>query len=78
MRSVGSAWTPGCAKWWGIRCESERGYRPMLAVWAEMSVVEEDEFRDGIVPAMMSPLTAAKLAYAAWLRLAVSLLPIRA
>ena len=45
--------------------EGERGYQPMLAVWAEMNVVLADEFRDGNVPAMMSPLTAAKQAYAA-------------
>ena len=28
-------------------CEGERGYQPMLAVWAEMNVVLADEFRDG-------------------------------
>ena len=27
--------------------EGERGYQPMLAVWAEMDVVLADEFRDG-------------------------------
>jgi hypothetical protein len=31
--------------------EGERGYQPMLAVWAEMNVVLADEFRDGNVPA---------------------------
>jgi hypothetical protein len=36
--------------------EGERGYQPMLAVWAEMDVVLADEFRDGNVPAMMGPL----------------------
>lgn len=45
--------------------EGERGYQPMLAVWAEMNVVLADEFRDGNVPAMMRPLTVAKAAYAA-------------
>jgi hypothetical protein len=45
--------------------EGERGYQPMLVVWAEMNVVLADEFRDGNVPAMMSPLTSAKQAYAA-------------
>ena len=45
--------------------EGERGYQPMLAVWAEMDVVLADEFRDGKVPAMMQPLTVAKAAYAA-------------
>ena len=29
----------------------ERGYQPMLAVWAEMNLVVADEFRDGNVPA---------------------------
>ncbi len=45
--------------------EGERGYQPMLAVWAEMDAVLADEFRDGNVPAMMSPLTVAKWAFAA-------------
>lgn len=45
--------------------EGERGYQPMLAVWAEMDVVLADEFRDGNVPAMMAPLTVAKQAFAA-------------
>lgn len=45
--------------------EGERGYQPMLAVWAEMNVVLADEFRDGNVPAMMDPLTVAKKAFAA-------------
>jgi hypothetical protein len=37
----------------------------MLAVWAEMDAILADEFRDGNVPAMMSPLTVAKRAFAA-------------
>ncbi len=45
--------------------EGERGYQPMLAVWAEMDVVLADEFRDGNVPAIMQPLTVAKAAFAA-------------
>ena len=45
--------------------EGERGYQPMLAVWAEMNVVVADEFRDGNVPAMMGPLAVAKKAFAA-------------
>ncbi len=59
--------------------EGERGYQPMLAVchpvdkdpspgtpvWAEMDVILADEFRDGNVPAMMSPLTVAQRAFAA-------------
>jgi hypothetical protein len=45
--------------------EGERGYQPMLAVWAEIDIVLADEFRDGNVPAMMDPLTVAKKAFAA-------------
>ena len=45
--------------------EGERGYQPMLAVWAEMDVVLADEFRDGNVPAMMAPLGVARRAFAA-------------
>ncbi len=44
--------------------EGERGYQPMLAVWAETNLVLADEFRDGNVPAMMDPLTVAKKAFA--------------
>jgi len=45
--------------------EGERGYQPMLAVWAELNVVLADEFRDGNVPAMMAPLVVAKQAFGA-------------
>lgn len=45
--------------------EGERGYQPMLAVWAEMDVVLADEFRDGNVPALMQPLPVAKAAFGA-------------
>jgi hypothetical protein len=45
--------------------EGERGYQPMLAVWAEMDAILADEFRDGNVPAMMAPLAVAKRAFAA-------------
>jgi hypothetical protein len=45
--------------------EGERGYQPMLAVWAELDVVLADEFRDGNVPAMMAPLPVAQRAFAA-------------
>ena len=45
--------------------EGERGYQPMLAVWAELNVVLADEFRDGNVCAQMAPLTVAKKAFAA-------------
>ncbi|HMD83853.1 MAG TPA: IS1380 family transposase [Terriglobia bacterium] len=42
----------------------ERGYQPMLAVWAEMDLVLADQFRDGNVPAMMEPLPEAQVAFA--------------
>ncbi len=45
--------------------EGERGYQPMVAVWAEMNAVLADEFRDGNVPAQMAPLAVAKAAFAA-------------
>ena len=45
--------------------EGERGYQPMLAVWAETDVVLADEFRDGNVPAQMDPLGVAQKAFAA-------------
>lgn len=45
--------------------EGERGYQPMLAVWAEMNGVLADEFRDGNVTAMQEPLAVAKAAFAA-------------
>lgn len=45
--------------------EGERGYQPMLAVWAELNVVLADEFRDGNEPAMMAPLVVAKQAFGA-------------
>ena len=44
--------------------EGERGYQPMLAVWAETGMVLADQFRDGNVPAMMEPLEAARRAFA--------------
>jgi hypothetical protein len=56
----------GSGKQFALRTyEGERGYQPMLAVWAEMNVVLADEFRDGNVPAMMEPLAVAKKAFAA-------------
>ena len=45
--------------------QGERGYQPMLAVWAETDLIVADEFRDGNVPAIMKPLTVAKRAFAA-------------
>lgn len=45
--------------------EGERGYQPMLAVWAETELILADEFRDGNVPPMYAPLTIAQRAFAA-------------
>ena len=45
--------------------EGERGYQPMLAVWAETDLIVADEFRDGNVPAIMKPLAVAKRAFGA-------------
>jgi hypothetical protein len=45
--------------------QGERGYQPMLAVWAETDLIVADEFRDGNVPAIMKPLTVAKRAFGA-------------
>lgn len=45
--------------------EGERGYQPMLAVWAETNVILADEFRDGNVPALQDPLPVAQAAFAA-------------
>lgn len=42
-----------------------RGYQPMVAVWAEADLIVADEFRDGNVPAQMSPLNCAKAAFGA-------------
>lgn len=46
--------------------EGPRGYQPMLAVWAETGLVLADEFRDGNVPAMMSPLSVAQRSFNAF------------
>jgi len=43
--------------------EGEKGYQPMLCVWAETGLILADEFRDGNVPAIMSPLCAARIAF---------------
>jgi len=45
--------------------EGERGYQPMLAVWAETELLLADEFRDGNVPPMQEPLRVAQAAFAA-------------
>jgi hypothetical protein len=42
----------------------ERGYQPVVAVWAEARAVLATEFRDGNVPAGKDPLACAKLAFA--------------
>lgn len=44
--------------------EGTRGYQPMVALWAEASLIVADEFRDGNVPAMMEPLRCARTAFA--------------
>ena len=45
--------------------QGERGYQPMLAVWAETDLLLADQFRDGNVPAMQEPLRVAQAAFAA-------------
>jgi hypothetical protein len=45
--------------------EGTRGYQPMVAVWAETELILADEFRDGNVPALASPVTCAQAAFAA-------------
>lgn len=45
--------------------EGERGYQPMLAVWAETELILADQFRDGNVSAMQKPLDVARAAFAA-------------
>jgi hypothetical protein len=42
-----------------------RGYQPVLAAWAEISLVLADEFQDGNVPAQMAPRRVARRAFAA-------------
>jgi hypothetical protein len=43
----------------------ERGYQPMVVVWAEQDLIVAEEFRDGNVPAHSEPLRVARQAYAA-------------
>jgi hypothetical protein len=45
--------------------EGERGYQPMVAVWAETGLIVADEFRDGNVPAGFDPQACARAAFAA-------------
>ena len=44
--------------------EGEKGYQPMVALWAETGLVVADQFRDGNVPAIMDPLRVTKAAFA--------------
>lgn len=45
--------------------DGERGYQPVLALWAEQDVIVADEFRDGNVPAGMGNLRIIQKAVAA-------------
>lgn len=45
--------------------QGERGYQPMLAVWAETDLILADQFRDGNVSPMQEPLRVARAAFAA-------------
>jgi len=45
--------------------EGERGYQPMLAVWAETDLILADQFRDGHVPSVKDPLVVAQAAFQA-------------
>lgn len=45
--------------------QGERGYQPLLALWAEMNLILADQFRDGNVPAQQDPLTATQRAFEA-------------
>lgn len=45
--------------------EGERGYQPMVAMWAEMDLIVADQFRDGNVPASFDSLPCAQAAFAA-------------
>ncbi len=45
--------------------EGGTGYQPVLALWAEMSVVVGDEFRDGNVPAQQALLPITQRAFQA-------------
>ncbi len=45
--------------------DGERGYQPVLVLWAEQDVIVADEFRDGNVPAGMGNLRIIQKAVAA-------------
>jgi hypothetical protein len=49
-----------CAK---VTYEGTRGFQPMVAMWMEADAVVAVEFRDGNVPARMSPKTCAVQAF---------------
>lgn len=48
-----------------VHYEGGRGYQPMMAVWAELNLVVDDQFRNGNVPASFAPLPVAQAAFAA-------------
>ena len=43
----------------------DRGYQPLVAVWAEMDLIVADQFRDGNVAARQAPRPVAQAAFAA-------------
>jgi Transposase DDE domain group 1 len=43
--------------------EGERGYQPLLAVWAETDLILADQLRDGNVPAHKDPLSTTQAAF---------------
>ena len=45
--------------------KGERGYQPMLVLWAEQDLIVADEFRDGNVPAGSEPLRSVQRAFRA-------------
>jgi DDE family transposase len=46
-----------------VTYEGERGYQPLLAVWAETDLILADQLRDGNVPAHKDPLSATQAAF---------------
>lgn len=45
--------------------QGNRGYQPVVALWAEMDVIVAEQFRDGNVAAQQDPLSVTKQAYQA-------------
>lgn len=43
----------------------EKGYQPIIALWAEEDIILADEFRDGNVPASSEPLNCLRRAFSA-------------